>query len=78
MPLPPQTLIDIPENRVSEIVESFRREGATNITQQKMRSGTWIVTAEFAVPPSYAGMREYMRDPLRQTETIISSSGKVP
>ncbi len=48
MSYPPQTLIDIPENRVSEIVESFRRDGAIKITQQQLRSGAWVVTAEFA------------------------------
>lgn len=70
MSYPPQILIDIPESRVSEIVESFRRDGAIKITQQQMRSGTWVVTAEF----DREGMLAYMRNPARWKKTIISEA----
>lgn len=70
MSYPPQILIDIPESRVSEIVESFRRDGAIKITQQQMRSGTWVVTAEF----DREGMLEYMRNPARRKKTSISEA----
>lgn len=48
MSYPPQILTDIPEDRVSEIVKSFRRDGAIKITQQQLRSGSWVVVAEFS------------------------------
>ncbi|MFZ5931551.1 MAG: hypothetical protein ACOY15_10090 [Pseudomonadota bacterium] len=75
MSYPPQILIDIPESRVSEIVESFRRDGAIKITQQQMRSGTWVVTAEFEITPfPREGMLAYMRNPARRKKTIISEA----
>ncbi len=74
MPLPPQTLTDIPEVRVAEIVESFRREGATKITQEKAHSGAWVVTAEFALTAPPEGMLDYMRNPLRQKKTILTEA----
>lgn len=48
MSYPPQILTDIPESRVSEVVESFRRDGAIKITQQQLRNGTWVVVSEFS------------------------------
>jgi len=52
MSYPPQRLTNIPVERVNEIVDSFRLDGAIKITQQPMPDGTWVVTAEFATDPA--------------------------
>lgn len=50
--IPPQRLISVPLNRVAEVSESFRLDGAIKIIQEPMPDGTWVVTAEFAADPA--------------------------
>ncbi len=43
-----ETLSDIPDDEVEEVMEDFKDSGATKVTKTKQSNGLWTVTATFA------------------------------
>jgi hypothetical protein len=43
-----ETLSDIPDDEVEEVMEDFKDSGATKVTKTKQANGLWTVTATFA------------------------------
>lgn len=48
MPMRIESLINVPDDKLSYIIKSFYRDGAVHVVSEPMPDGAWTVTATFA------------------------------